>query len=55
LLARLRGAIWLLLPDLRSRIEPSPTFLHLLAALTAYQLNAIKPDVSSSPFLSLPA
>ncbi|MBV8357721.1 MAG: IS982 family transposase [Deltaproteobacteria bacterium] len=34
---------------------PINAFLHLLAALTAYQLNPIKPDVSFLPLLSLPA
>lgn len=34
---------------------PINAFLHLLAALTAYQLNPIKPDASLFPLLSLPA
>jgi Transposase DDE domain len=34
---------------------PLNAFLHLLAALTAYQLNPIKPTASCFPFLSLPA
>jgi hypothetical protein len=34
---------------------PINAFLHLLAALTAYQLNPIKPDVSLFSLLSLPA
>src|SRR5215467_6776445 len=34
---------------------PINAFLHLLAALTAYQLNPIKPTGFFSPFLSLPA
>ncbi|MBV8362051.1 MAG: hypothetical protein JO189_29580 [Deltaproteobacteria bacterium] len=34
---------------------PTNAFLHLLAALTAYQLNPIKPDLSLLPLLSLPA
>ena len=34
---------------------PLNAFLHLLAALTAYQLNPIKPDVSFLSLLSLPA
>jgi hypothetical protein len=34
---------------------PINAFLHLLAALTAYQLNPIKPTVFFSPLLSLPA
>jgi len=34
---------------------PLNAFLHLLAALTAYQLNPIKPAASFSPLLSLPA
>jgi len=34
---------------------PLNAFLHLLAALTAYQLNPIKPDVSFLPLLSLSA
>jgi hypothetical protein len=34
---------------------PINAFLHLLAALTAYQLNPIKPDVSFLPLLSLSA
>lgn len=34
---------------------PLNAFLHLLAALTAYQLNPIKPDASFLPLLSLPA
>ena len=34
---------------------PLNAFLHLLAALTAYQLNPIKPDASLFPLLSLPA
>ena len=34
---------------------PINAFLHLLAALTAYQLDPIKPDVSFFPLLSLPA
>jgi Transposase DDE domain len=34
---------------------PLNAFLHLLAALTAYQLNPIKPTVFFSPLLSLPA
>lgn len=33
---------------------PINAFLHLLAALTAYQLNPIKPDASLFPLLSLP-
>jgi hypothetical protein len=34
---------------------PNNAFLHLLAALTAYQLNPIKPAASFLPLLSLPA
>ena len=34
---------------------PLNAFLHLLAALSAYQLNPIKPDASFLPLLSLPA
>jgi hypothetical protein len=34
---------------------PINAFLHLLAALTAYQLNPIKPTASFFPLLSLPA
>ena len=34
---------------------PLNAFLHLLAALTAYQLNPIKPAASFFPLLSLPA
>jgi hypothetical protein len=34
---------------------PLNAFLHLLAALTAYQLNLIKPAASCFPLLSLPA
>jgi Transposase DDE domain len=34
---------------------PLNAFLHLLAALTAYQLNPIKPTASFFPLLSLPA
>jgi Transposase DDE domain len=34
---------------------PINAFLHLLAALTAYQFNPIKPDVSFLPLFSLPA
>jgi Transposase DDE domain len=34
---------------------PLNAFLHLLAALTAYQLNPIKPTASCFPLLSLPA
>jgi hypothetical protein len=34
---------------------PLNAFLHLLAALTAYQLNPIKPDASLFSLLSLPA
>jgi len=34
---------------------PLNAFLHLLAALTAYQLNPIKPQASFVPLLSLPA
>jgi len=34
---------------------PINAFLHLLAAITAYQLNPIKPDVSCFPLHSLPA
>ena len=34
---------------------PINAFLHLLAALTAYQLNPIKPHASFFPLLSLPA
>jgi hypothetical protein len=40
------------LPKLRAPIN---AFLHLLAALTAYQLNPIKPDVFFFPLHSLPA
>jgi hypothetical protein len=40
------------LPKHRSPIN---AFLHLLAALTAYQINPIKPDASFFPLLSLPA
>src|SRR5215831_15160522 len=40
------------LPKLRA---PLNAFLHLLAALTAYQLNPIKPAASCFPLLSLPA
>jgi Transposase DDE domain len=34
---------------------PINAFLHLLAAITAYQINPIKPDVSFFPLHSLPA
>lgn len=34
---------------------PLNAFLHLLAALTAYQLNPIKPAAPCFPLLSLPA
>jgi hypothetical protein len=34
---------------------PINALLHLLAALTAYRLNPIKPAASFSPLLSLPA
>jgi hypothetical protein len=34
---------------------PLNTFLHLLAALTVYQLNPIKPTAARFPLLSLPA
>ena len=34
---------------------PINAFLHLLAALTAYQLNPLKPAASFSPLLALPA
>jgi hypothetical protein len=34
---------------------PINAFLHLLAALSAYQINPIKPDVSFFPLHSLPA
>jgi hypothetical protein len=40
------------LPKHRSPIN---AFLHLFAALTAYQINPIKPDASFFPLLSLPA
>jgi hypothetical protein len=41
--------------NLPKQRAPTNAFLHLLAALTAYQLNHIKPDVSFLPLLSLPA
>ena len=34
---------------------PLNAFLYLLAALTVYQLNPIKPAASFSPLLALPA
>ena len=41
--------------NLPKHCAPINAFLHLLAALTAYQLNPIKPDVSFLPLLSLSA
>jgi Transposase DDE domain len=39
--------------NLSKHRAPINAFLHLLAALTAYQLNPIKPDASFFPSLSL--
>ena len=41
--------------NLPKHCAPINAFLHLLAALTAYQLNPIKPAAARFPLLSLPA